>query len=221
MNQREKRQLIWDKMSEYPFPVYGYKKGDVISKQAGDAGYIYYVVSGSVKISLLSFNGMEKILTFHHQGELIHEASFFYQSDSIASMIADEDCRLMRLSPFDYEKISKTYPDIHYFVFNNMARKIVALTYEIEQLCFFTTRERLIHILVALMKDYGSPCQGGTVRVKKAVTDMELAMQLGVRREIVTKLMSALRREGVLQKENHFIHILKPDRLCKMDTMPL
>ena len=221
MKQSEMRQFVWEKICENPLPIYGYKKGEVISKQAGDACYIYYVVSGCVKISLLSFNGMEKILTFHYQGEMIQEASFFYQSDSIASMIADEDCQLIRLSPFDYDKISKTYPDIHYFVFNSMARKIFDLTYEIEQLCFFTAKERLIHILVALMKSYGNPCQDGTVLLKKAVTDMELATQLGVRRESVTKLMSAMRKEGILQKENHFIHILKPDRLCKMDTVTL
>ena len=54
-----------------------YQAGQMIYLQGTEADMFYYLVEGTARSFISSAEGTERILTLHHAGDLMGEASFF------------------------------------------------------------------------------------------------------------------------------------------------
>lgn len=188
------------------------QKGERILKQEKNAVGIYYILSGRVKVVLLSSKGNERILSMHEAGEFIGEASYFGKKSQIASSYADEDSVVLEIDRASYMSIVAHYPEISMLIIEGMADKIDLMVEQIEQSTFFEAKERLARTLLMLMYRFGRPTEAG-IKIDRSITDAELGKFVGVRREVASRLMLKFRQMGLLRKENSYIYILDQQAL--------
>jgi CRP-like cAMP-binding protein len=86
-------------------------------------------------------------------------------------------------------------------VVGSRLRRLVAI---IEDLSFTTVRQRLISLLLRLAQEGGDATKQG-VRVELTATHQDLAAELGTVRELVSRNLSRLQAEGLLEVDGRTI----------------
>jgi CRP/FNR family transcriptional regulator len=86
-------------------------------------------------------------------------------------------------------------------VVGSRLRRLVAI---IEELSFTTVRQRLIALILRLVRASGTPSKSG-IRVELEKTHQDLASELGTVRELVSRNLSRLQAEGYLEVEGRKI----------------
>jgi CRP/FNR family transcriptional regulator len=80
-------------------------------------------------------------------------------------------------------------------------RRLVGI---IEELSFTTVRQRLIALVVRMAESTGTPSREG-VRVELSRSHQELAAELGTVRELVSRNLSRLQAEGLIEVQGRKI----------------
>lgn len=211
----------WVKSSEFlkrltddsSLKVYKYSKGSIIVQQAQNADFLYYLLEGRAKVSLLSESGEEKTLAIHEPGSFIGETPFFSGCPYIASTYTLLDSKLIKISRADFERLMQQIPEIALSVLQSMGRKVRLLTFQVEYLSFFDIKTQLAVILLSLIQDFGYKDDKGYTHLSVSITDQELGNLVGVRREAITKVMSKFRQLGILDKKQRSITFMRPELL--------
>ena len=87
------------------FPV---KTGDVVIRQKDPGDYFYIVKSGSLTVSQRKGPGEVQILAQLHEGDAFGEAALLSGEARNASIVADKDGMLLRLSKKDFDGLVRT-----------------------------------------------------------------------------------------------------------------
>jgi CRP/FNR family transcriptional regulator len=94
-------------------------------------------------------------------------------------------------------------------VIGGRLRRLVGI---IEELSFTTVRHRLIALLVRLGKTEGTR-NGDAITLTLPANNSELAAQIGTVRELVSRNLSRLQSEGLIQVDNRKLEIPSLKRL--------
>ena len=132
-----------------------FKKGEILSKQGEVCNEIMYLSKGTVKVSLINSNGMEKIFWYNISDSLICEVPFFHEYESNASIVAVTDCCVYRFSREIFREILKGHPDIYIDMGKNMAEKIRILCHQIAEISFSKPEKQICRFLYYFAKKYG------------------------------------------------------------------
>lgn len=113
-------------MDDLTLPNYykSFHKGDVIFRQ-GDLGDCAYIIEeGSVDILLEKPDGTQQIITTRGQNAMIGEMSLVDHQKRTATVVAREDCKLLKITEEEFERrLNTTDPII------SMAMKVILLRY--------------------------------------------------------------------------------------------
>lgn len=102
------------------FPV---KTGDVVIRQKDPGDYFYIVKSGSLTVSQRKGPGEVQILAQLHEGDAFGEAALLSGEARNASIVADKDGMLLRLSKKDFDGLVRA--DLVRHVSLEQAQKLV------------------------------------------------------------------------------------------------
>ena len=79
-------------------------KGSYIVYKDEPARFIFFILSGEVKINLVSQEGKEIVLAYLKQGEFFGELAILTGEERSANVVATSDCRLLALSEADFKE---------------------------------------------------------------------------------------------------------------------
>jgi CRP/FNR family transcriptional regulator len=105
---------------------------------------------------------------------------------------------LLFLSKQDFRAICVQYPEVALKVLRVVGARLRKLVGIIEELSFTTVRHRLVALLLRLAKTQGER-QGNAVVITLPAHNQELAAQIGTVRELVSRNMSRLQQEGLIE----------------------
>jgi len=185
-------------------------KGTLVFKKKTAGKHLFVVLSGEIKVfSELSAAGRKKTFAFLRKGDFFGEMSLLDSQGRSLSAYALEETTLMSLSQGAFERLLKKEPRFTLRVLKTLIERLRRANEEIESLTFRSLYGRICRKLLDVSdQDSGS----GSV----AITHVELADLTGTAREMVTKVLSSLRRMQVIAYLNHHIKILKPSRLREL-----
>ena len=106
------------KLEEFPI-----KTGDVVIRQKDPGDYFYIVKSGSLTVSQRKAPGDVALVAQLHAGDVFGEAALLSGEARNASVVADKDCMLLRLSKKDFDTLMRT--DLVRYVSPAQAEKLV------------------------------------------------------------------------------------------------
>ncbi len=160
------------------------------------ANHIYLVISGRVKIVRASVAGRNKIIAIRHRGDIFGElalAGSRVEPRRSDEAVALERTRVAIIRTEDFWQTQGHNPAVWQHLLWLLATRLVEAYRQIEGLVFEDTQHRLAHTLLDLSR---AASRAGETRLRLIHT--ELAELIGSSREVVTSLMLALSKRGLL-----------------------
>lgn len=195
--------------------IQAYHAGDMILQQGDECHEMLYIVEGSVRTVLLTCHGDEFLVSIHGPGEFICEASYITNRSSILSIYAMDDVRLLRLSDHAYHALLAKYPEVSTTIMMCISQKLNMVVDRLERYATSGIPSRIASVLLLFAEKYGVPTSGG-IRINHRMTDSELGVYIGAKRETVNRTLKKLRDDHLIQKDGEFLHILNMEKLKKL-----
>ncbi|HZP17245.1 MAG TPA: Crp/Fnr family transcriptional regulator [Terriglobales bacterium] len=187
-----------------------YSAGQIVFHEGDPCSGLYVVAAGQIRIYKTSPNGREQVLSIDGPGSSVAELPVFDGGNYPASVAAMEDATLLFVSKKDFQELCLTHPQVALKVLRVVGARLRRLVGIIEELSFTTVRHRLGAFLLRLARKEGMAAGNGVAVVLPA-SNQELAAQLGTVRELVSRNLSRLQSEGLIEIDgrNVIIHDLK------------
>jgi CRP-like cAMP-binding protein len=189
-----------------------FSSGEIIFGEGDPCSGLYVVQSGNVRIFKSSAGGREQVLSIEGPSSSIAELPVFDGGNYPASAQAVSDSTLLFFSRQDFQALCLQHPEVALKVLRVVGGRLRRLVGIIEELSFTTVRHRLIALLVRLSKAEG-PRNGDAVSLTLPANNSELAAQIGTVRELVSRNLSRLQAEGLIQVDNRVLQIPSLKRL--------
>jgi len=180
-----------------------YRKGEYIKKAGDSLGFFGFVLEGSAIAYLDDVDGQRMVMSNITSGNTFGEALSFFAEDSPVYICAASDCTVLELSPGRVsalsgssnllldEKLSHRYESM-------LARRVLKMNWRIQILSRCGIREKLIAFFT-----FCSPDADGWITISMNRDDM--AAYLGVNRSALSRELSKMRSEGILEfNKNRF-----------------
>jgi CRP/FNR family transcriptional regulator len=131
-----------------------------------------------------------------------------------ASAQALNDANMLFVSKQAFQSLCLQHPEVALNVLKVVGSRLRRLVGIIEELSFTTVRHRLTALLVRLAKG-GKKNSNGSVEITLNANNQELAAQLGTVRELVSRNLSRLQAEGLIQMDGRTIIIPDTKKLAE------
>jgi len=184
-----------------------YEKDEVIFFENDSVKKLYFLINGKVKLSMLSAEGKEKVLTILQEGDIFGELSLFDEDPHPLTAEVMDDARLLIIPWNEMEKMIIKRPSLAIKIIEALSKKTRLLTSQVRELVFQDAAGRLASLLSRLADDFGREIEGGTV-IDLVLTHQEIANLIGSSRVTVTKLINKFIDEGILTIKNRKIIII-------------
>ncbi len=179
--------------------------GELIFAESEPCAGLYVIQTGNVRIFKSSVGGREQVLAIDGPGSSIAELPVFDGGSYPASAQAVTNCSLFFFSKQDFQTLCLQHPQVALKVLRVVGARLRRLVGIIEELSFTTIRHRLIALLVRLGQS--GKHSGDEISVELPVNNTELAAQIGTVRELVSRNLSRLQAEGLIQIDNRMVAI--------------
>jgi CRP/FNR family cyclic AMP-dependent transcriptional regulator len=184
-----------------------YTSGQIVFNEADPCAGLYIVASGHVRIFKSSANGREQVLSVDGPGSSVAELPLFDGGNYPASVAAIDDATLLFVSKQDFQELCLTHPQVALKVLRVVGARLRKLVGIIEELSFTTVRHRLAAYLLRLAQKEGKRTESG-IEITLPDNNQEIASQIGTVRELVSRNLSRLQSESLIEIEGRRISIL-------------
>lgn len=181
--------------------------GELLFTEGDACEGIYIVAAGSIRIFKSSVSGREQILAVEGPGGSIAELPVFDGGPYPASASAVTAAEMVFLSRDDFRAFCLEHPEVALKVLAVVGSRLRRLVGIIEELSFTTVRQRLIAFLLRAAET-GS-ISGNRTEFELPGSHQDMAQQMGTVRELVSRNLTRLQAEGLIQFEGR--HIVVPD----------
>jgi len=191
-----------------------YAKDTLLFSEGMSGDGLYLVVSGRVRLFTSYGLGDEFTISIQSNGCLFGEVSVISGFKRSASAIVVEKCRLLFLESALYREWIDKNPSFMEEVVTGLARRLVSTTKEARSLALENVRQRVIRFLLKCAEEQlSSNFNDSTefpVHLENGFSHQELASMIGSSREMVSKTLSSLAKEGFISlREGKKLSILK------------
>ena len=179
-------------------------RGEALFSEGDQCQGLYVIAMGRIRIFKLSPSGREQVLAIEGPGSSFAELPVFDGGVYPASASALEDAEVFFISRKDFQNYCREHPEVALKVLAVVGSRLRRLVGIIEDLSFTTVRQRLISLLLRLAQEGGTTTKQG-VRLELTTTHQDLAGELGTVRELVSRNLSRLQAEGLLEVDGRTI----------------
>jgi CRP/FNR family transcriptional regulator len=178
--------------------------GEIVFNEGERCSGLYVVASGQVRIFKISGAGREQVLSIDGPGNSVAEVPVLDGGNYPASCATIGDATLLFVSKQDFQALCLAHPQVTLKVLRVVGARLRRLVGIIEELSFATVRQRLIAAIVRLAETTGIPSKDG-LRFELTKSHQDLAAELGTVRELVSRNLSRLQAEGLIEVQGRKI----------------
>src|SRR5690242_2586946 len=175
--------------------VASYRAGQEIFAKGSPGRTMIAVLQGEVKIVSLSPTGKEVVLNVIHAGEVFGEIAVIDGKERSAGASATTDCDLLIIDRRDVLPIFERHPEICMMLMQVLCQRLRRTSEQVEDILFRSLEARVAKALLQLMED-AKHVEPRAPEVVLHLSQNDLAVIAGGRRESVNKLLQAWQREG-------------------------
>lgn len=188
-----------------------YNVGTCLFSQGETTDYFYYLIDGLVKVVVYWENGSEKTL-INQEGGMMGVVSAFNQIPQFTTAIVTKPSTIIKVDVSVLMNHLMKNPEWMLPFFQEMGSKVHLLTLQLSTMTFLTVEKRICYTLLMLSQDIGSETSRG-LKISVRMTDQELANLVGTSRATISKVISSLKRNHLVEKIKNYIYILDKDGL--------
>jgi CRP/FNR family transcriptional regulator, cyclic AMP receptor protein len=175
-------------------------KGEMLFQQ-GDAGdSAYLILSGAVKISIVSAAGREIVFAYLSVGDLVGDISVLDERPRTASATASEAVNAIAIRGADLHREMADNPELSRAVIRFLCARLRATNELLESDRSFQTGPRLARGILRLLRERG---QGGedAERIDFVINQSDLGAFVSLSRENVSRQLKDWSRAGLIEVE--------------------
>ncbi|GAB2756699.1 Crp/Fnr family transcriptional regulator [Nocardioides pakistanensis] len=178
--------------------VHGYDAGEIIYRTGTPADALFILATGRVKVLRPSLDGAEVLVDVIRPGALFGSvAALGHSTYPDTAQALTVSCAL-RISAPDFRAVLEEHPGVALVVLDDLAARLEQAQQTVRRLSGGTVEQRVASTLLALADQVGEP-HGDSVLLQLPLTRGDLAAMTGTTTESVSRTLSKLRRQGVVE----------------------
>jgi CRP/FNR family transcriptional regulator len=186
--------------------IRSYPKGGVVSRP-GDSGEVCFVVlSGMITAQVIAEDGAENHYISHKAGNVLLDAQCLCEWTETAEFYAAEPSELIAIGRVNLLAAMEKDFEIALFFMGTLSRKFRWYVEHCRNLSMYSAMRRFCDLLLEMADNYGEK-NGQELRLRKKVSQEELAKQLHVNRLTVIRCIKELREQGLVGSADGYICI--------------
>ncbi|MDR3529043.1 MAG: Crp/Fnr family transcriptional regulator [Rhodopila sp.] len=191
-------------------------RGAIILRRGDPNGGMMVIMSGRVRISVISEDGKEVTLTVLGTGEVLGELSLLDGEPCSADVTAQEDCVLLLIERGQFLHMLRSNSELCLHLMALLSRRLRRANGMLEDMALLDLPTRLGRLLVRLGNDYGVPVRSGT-RIEVRLSQKDISTLVGASREKVNRQIRQWEEDGVLGKDNGRMVIVNAQALPSLN----
>lgn len=185
------------------------KRNEMLFEQGDDASRFFLVRSGQIMLFQTSPEGNEKVVDIIGPGQTFAEAVMFMEGNRYpVNARATGNTELFYFDNKAFiEQLHKSNA-LCFVMMADMSTRLKGLLTEISELTIYNAKHRLISYLLGHINDLQEQ-----PTVKLTATKSMIASRLSITPETFSRIMSKLKKEGLITIEDETITLVQPDKL--------
>jgi CRP/FNR family cyclic AMP-dependent transcriptional regulator len=167
------------------------EKGETLLFEGEQSDYMYFVISGAVKVYKRSAKRKEQILNVASKGESLNDVSTFDGGVSAANMLAMTPVHLYGVSKKDMQALVTQYPKVALNAAGVLAGRVRRDSSLVEVLSFDLVISRLARLILK------QAAAGGDLLPH--FTQQDLASMVGTSRVVVNRSLRIMEEKGAIR----------------------
>lgn len=191
-----------------------YRNHQILSLE-GDVGQsVYLIKSGAVKVSRSLLDGREQILRILGPGDVLGWEALFGESSNVTAENLGES-EICSIAQSDLSTLLEGNPALTRGVMRALFQELMKAQESIRDLGLKNARERVATLLLSIPL----PCcqqQPHGQKVQLCLSRREISKLVGVAQETVSRVLSELRRDGIIELQGRDIRVLDRQQLSQL-----
>jgi CRP/FNR family transcriptional regulator, cyclic AMP receptor protein len=183
-----------------------YATKSIIIQQGDIADDLFYIVQGSVTVSLQVHKGPELVLAYLNAGHFFGEIGLFNQYEKRTAVVRTRTA--CEIAQIDYEKLrglSSLYPELLTAISAQMAMRIKKTNRKVGDIAFTDIAGHIIRTLLDLCKEPDAMIHPQGMQIR--ITRQELGRIVGCSREMVGRILKGLQEQHLISARGKTIVI--------------
>ena len=168
---------------------------------------LFVIVEGKVKISRVSDDGREVILTILNESDFFGEMAIIDGLSRSANVTAMEDSELFIIQRNDFIALLQTHPEISISLLKELTSRMRAADLKIKSLSLKDAEGKVATVILQLADDIGK-IKNGTVEIEKLPLQHDLANMAGTSRETISRTLHSLVKKELIELKGSKLKIL-------------
>lgn len=185
----------------------------VIYREAPDND-VYLIISGQVRVTSFSAGGREVTFGDMRGGEWFGDFAAIDGLSRSADVVAIEDTLLASMGPALFRQLLREHAEVCDRMMRRLVNSIRELTERVFDFSTLGVQNRLHAELLRLARQAG--VEGNMARIDPAPKHTEIAAHISTYREQVTRELSAMAKQGLIQRSGGALVIPNVERLEKI-----
>ena len=186
--------------------------GQVIFTRGDEGKDLYLVVSGRVRLSVLTPEGRELSFAHAEPGQIFGELAMLDGGTRSADATAVNSVRLLSLGRGAFQRLSAAYPAIPPAVTRLLCRRIREAAQQLEAIALCPIEVRLARFFLTAARQKDASGDAERVPVDLGMSQSELALLIGASRPKVNTALTMLEASGALART-------KTGFVCDLDEL--
>ena len=192
-----------------------YAAGEVIQHAGESAERLSIVAAGMVRLVRPTVDGTDVLLEIRHPGEFFGSLSLLGQASYAEDVTAHTFCCVLHAAAAEFQQLLERYPSAALATLAYVAERLRHAHETIEQLSAHPVEQRIASVLLRLANRVGRQRETDLL-IDMPLSRQDLADMTGATVETASRVVSELRREGVLASGRGWIAVVNRPALLRI-----
>jgi CRP-like cAMP-binding protein len=191
------------------------QKNDMLAKKGEVMDYLYVLVSGMVRLYIPLPNNMERVVALVHPGEGLGESCLVLNEACPVHAVACKDSHLLAVDPMVYRQELARNSILTSKTLERVSRRLMENLRDME-IC--SQRSSVQRVACYLMRHQPTP-QTAAFKFQLPARKQDIAAKLGLTQETLSRVLSFLDKQGLIQMSGGQISIEDGSKLTEITSM--
>lgn len=192
-----------------------YSRDSVILFEHETASALFVIIKGRVKVSRVSEDGKEVILTILNDSDFFGEMAILDGLTRSANVTAMEDSEIFMIQRSDFIKLLYDHPEVSIALMQELTKRLRTADMKIKSLSLKDAEGKVATVILQIADDFGKIKQG-TVEIEKLPFQHDLANMAGTSRETISRSLHSFAKKGLVEIEGSKLRILDYEKFKEL-----
>ena len=190
-----------------------YAKGRTIFSENMPGDEVYLIVKGCIAVTTSGSGDMTKVLAILKEGDFLGEMAVVDTETRGATAIVYEDVKLIVVTSKEFLNFVSQNSQVTMKIIKALCARLREANEEIRSFSFHGQAGRLAKTIMTLSDKFGKEQDGQRV-IDIHLTHQDIGDMMGIARETVTKMLSAMKQDGSIDVRDQKIVVADRKRLA-------